>query len=124
MLPADALALECAGPDHAHAGAACLAAAQHPTRPAAVRMAAPVAVQAAAEQVDLARSSTASNADAAITVAGWNVGLDDADVGTISARIGALDGVDLWGLAEVNNPDAVDDLKLLPQSASRATSPP
>jgi hypothetical protein len=47
----------------------------------------------------------------AITVAGWNVGLDDADANSIAARIAELDGVDLWGIAEVNRTDAVRTLE-------------
>jgi hypothetical protein len=68
-------------------------------------MAAPVAVQAVAEAVDI------SDADAAITVAGWNVGLDDAEVETIAARMAEFDGVDLWGIAEVNRPNAASSLE-------------
>ena len=48
--------------------------------------------------------------DEPITVTGWNVGLDDADVHTIAARIADFDGVDLWGIAEVDRPNAVVDL--------------
>lgn len=65
--------------------------------------------------VALVESRTASAgqavSDEAITVAGWNIGLDDADVDTVAARIGAFDGVDLWGLAEVNRPSAVPALE-------------
>jgi endonuclease/exonuclease/phosphatase family metal-dependent hydrolase len=46
-----------------------------------------------------------------VIVAGWNVGLDDADVDTVAARIAAFDGVDLWGIAEVNRPHAVAGLE-------------
>lgn len=53
----------------------------------------------------------ASSADDRMTVAGWNVGLDDADVATIAERIAAFDGVDLWGIAEVNRTNAVPSLE-------------
>lgn len=46
-----------------------------------------------------------------LTVAGWNVGLDDADVATVAERIAAFDGVDLWGLAEVNRPNTAPALE-------------
>lgn len=46
-----------------------------------------------------------------ITVAGWNTGLDDADVATVAQRIANFDGVDLWGLAEVNRTNAVPALE-------------
>ena len=47
----------------------------------------------------------------AITVAGWNVGLDDADINTIAARVAEIQGVDLWGFAEVNRSGAVRNLE-------------
>ena len=53
-------------------------------------------------------------ADDPITVVGWNIGLDDADIGTIAERIGAFEGVDLWGIAEVNRTNAVSALEAAP----------
>ena len=47
----------------------------------------------------------------AITVAGWNVGLDDADINTIAARVAEIQGVDLWGFAEVNRTGAARNLE-------------
>ena len=44
----------------------------------------------------------ASAAPAPLTLAGWNIGLDDADPAVIASTLAAFDGVDLWGLAEVN----------------------
>lgn len=41
-----------------------------------------------------------------LTVAGWNVESGDADARVIAARLGEFQGVDLWGLSEVN--DAAD----------------
>ena len=46
-----------------------------------------------------------------ITVAGWNIGLDDAEVKAIAARIAEFDGVELWGIAEVNRTGAARDLE-------------
>jgi endonuclease/exonuclease/phosphatase family metal-dependent hydrolase len=46
-----------------------------------------------------------------ITVAGWNVGLDDADINTIAARVAEIQGVDLWGFAEVNRTGAARNLE-------------
>jgi len=37
------------------------------------------------------------------TVGGWNIGLDDADPQVIAALLAGYQGVDLWGLAEVND---------------------
>ena len=37
------------------------------------------------------------------TVGGWNIGLDDADPQVIAALLADYQGVDLWGLAEVND---------------------
>jgi endonuclease/exonuclease/phosphatase family metal-dependent hydrolase len=54
--------------------------------------------------------------DRAITVAGWNVGLDDADVAAIAGRIAAVDGVDLWGIAELNRSNAAGDLEQAAES--------
>jgi hypothetical protein len=47
---------------------------------------------------------------AAFTVGGWNVGLDDADPQVIAQLLADFDGVDLWGLAEVNPAGQVPDL--------------
>ena len=47
-----------------------------------------------------------ASTDKPIKVAGWNVGLDDADINTIAARNAAFDGVDLWGISEVNRETA------------------
>lgn len=46
-----------------------------------------------------------------ITVGGWNIGLDDAEVTTIAERIAGFEGVELWGLAEVNRTRAVETLE-------------
>lgn len=46
-----------------------------------------------------------------VAVGGWNIGLDDADIDTVAARLAAFDGVDLWGLAEVNRANAAGDLE-------------
>jgi len=43
---------------------------------------------------------------APIRVATWNIGLDRADLTVIADRIEAFDGIDLWGLQEVNNRSA------------------
>ena len=51
------------------------------------------------------------SADDPINVAGWNAGLDDADVVTIAQRIADFDGIDLWGIAEINRADAVPALE-------------
>ena len=42
---------------------------------------------------------------APFTVGGWNVGLDDADVTVIGDLLADYQGVDIWGLAEVNERD-------------------
>lgn len=47
----------------------------------------------------------------AITVGGWNVGLDDAAINTIAARVAEIDGVDLWGFAEVSRASAARNLE-------------
>lgn len=44
---------------------------------------------------------TPVNANTPFTVVSWNTELNDADLATISARIAAFEGVDLWGLNEV-----------------------
>jgi hypothetical protein len=51
-----------------------------------------------------------SASPAAFTVGGWNVGLDDADPQVIAQLLADFDGVDLWGLAEVNPSGQVPDL--------------
>jgi hypothetical protein len=43
-------------------------------------------------------------------VAIWNVGLDDADPQGIAAGLAAFQGVDVWGLAEVNRPSLAQAL--------------
>lgn len=53
-----------------------------------------------------ASAAAQSPADDAIDVVSWNIGLDDADLSTIAQQIGAFDGVDLWGLQEVNSRSA------------------
>ncbi|MCB0151908.1 MAG: hypothetical protein KDE01_30165, partial [Caldilineaceae bacterium] len=40
---------------------------------------------------------------APIDLVTWNIGLDDADLETVGIRLAAFDGVDLWGLQEVNS---------------------
>ena len=54
---------------------------------------------------------------APFTVAGWNVGLDDADVTVIGELLAGYQGVDIWGLAEVNEsgPSAFAFLSKLPR---------
>jgi hypothetical protein len=52
----------------------------------------------------------------AIAVAGWNIGLDDADITAIADRIAAIEGVDIWGIAEVNRPTAAADLERAAES--------
>jgi endonuclease/exonuclease/phosphatase family metal-dependent hydrolase len=47
---------------------------------------------------------------APFTVGGWNVGLDDADPQVIAETLADFEGVDLWGLAEVNPQAGVVDL--------------
>jgi len=44
--------------------------------------------------------------DSAIDIVSWNIGLDDADLSTIAQQIADFDGVDLWGLQEVNSRSA------------------
>lgn len=43
---------------------------------------------------------------APIDVVSWNIGLDDADLSVIVQQVSAFDGVDLWGLQEVNSRSA------------------
>jgi hypothetical protein len=62
-------------------------------------------------QPDASAAAPGDAPDSAITVAGWNVGLDDADLATIAGRIAEIDGVDLWGVAEVNRTNAAGDLE-------------
>jgi endonuclease/exonuclease/phosphatase (EEP) superfamily protein YafD len=94
--------------------AASVVLAPQPARSAA----APAALSSASTQGQGAVTQPAGqqvsepDTDEAITVSGWNVGLDDADVDTIAARIAAFDGVDLWGITEVNRTDAVADLEM------------
>ena len=75
------------------------------------RLAHLVLIAAAASFAFAASPARAQDIEQAITVAGWNVGLDDADVDTIAARIAEFDGVDLWGMAEVNRTDAARNLE-------------
>jgi len=61
----------------------------------------------AARVTQRATSSATTNMTAeprpgAISIAGWNVGMDDADPAVIAQEIAAIDDIDLWGLAEVN----------------------
>jgi endonuclease/exonuclease/phosphatase family metal-dependent hydrolase len=65
----------------------------------------------AASLVFAAAPARGQDTQQAITVGGWNVGLDDADINTIAARVAEIDGVDLWGFAEVNRASAARNLE-------------
>ena len=75
------------------------------------RLAHLVLIAAAASFAFAASPARAQDIEQAIIVAGWNVGLDDADVNTIGACVAEINGVDLWGLAEVNRTGAVRNLE-------------
>lgn len=59
----------------------------------------------AAFLVDLSTPPAAQN-ESTITVAGWNTELNDAAIDALAERIATFQDVDLWGLAEVNQPSA------------------
>ena len=46
-----------------------------------------------------------------ITVVAWNVELNDASPVVLSSQLAEFDGVDIWGLSEVNRTDAVPFLE-------------
>ena len=70
-----------------------------------------VLIVVAASLVFGAAPARGQDTQQAITVGGWNVGLDDADINTVAARIAEIDGVDLWGFAEVNRASAARNLE-------------
>ena len=75
------------------------------------RLAHLVLIIVAASLVFVAAPARGQDTQQAITVGGWNVGLDDADINTIAAQIAEIDGVDLWGFAEVNRTSAARNLE-------------
>jgi len=75
------------------------------------RLAHLILIVVAAGLVLAALPAHAQDAQQAITVGGWNIGLDDADINTIVARVGKIQGVDLWGFAEVNRASAARNLE-------------
>ena len=75
------------------------------------RLAHLVLIVAAASLLFVAAPVRGQDTEQAITVAGWNIGLDDADINTIAARVAEIQGVDLWGFAEVNRTGAAHNLE-------------
>ncbi|MFN8470088.1 MAG: hypothetical protein U0X20_31325 [Caldilineaceae bacterium] len=75
------------------------------------RLAHLVLIAAAASLLFVAAPAHGQDTEQAITVAGWNVGLEDADINTIAARVAEIQGVDLWGFAEVNRTGAAHNLE-------------
>lgn len=59
--------------------------------------------------------------DVPLTVVGWNTELNDADVQVIADRMAALQGVDLWGLAEINRPNVAPALTAAAAIGEQAT---
>ena len=53
-----------------------------------------------------APAAAQSASPAPVDLVTWNIGLGDADLETIGRRLAAFDGVDLWGLQEVNSRSA------------------
>jgi hypothetical protein len=48
-------------------------------------------------------ADTTPSANTDLTIVGWNVESGGADPVTIAGQLAAFDGVDLWGLSEVNS---------------------
>ncbi len=65
----------------------------------------PQVVTPAAHRSEAAAPATAApaRAPAPFTVAGWNIGLEDADPQVIAALLAGFRGVDIWGLVEAND---------------------
>lgn len=83
------------------------------------RLAHLVLIVVAACFIFLASPVRAQDAEEAITVGGWNIGLDDAEINTIAARVAAIDGVDLWGFAEVSRASAARNLEQAAEQGER-----